>query len=128
MSDFLLDTTVFVDLYRGDPAARAILDDLIAGRLQGSFSPISVLELWMGQMSAGEERFHRSVLALLEEAPVTSIIAERAGVLLGSLSGSIRETIIRDAVIAAAGDIRGEPVVTRNTRDFERLQVAVRAY
>lgn len=128
MSDFLLDTTVFIDYYRGDPNARDIFEEVLAGRQEGSFSPMSVLELWMGNTSDREEQFYRDILVVLEEAPLNHIIAERAAGLLRSLGGDFRETLVRDALIAATAGERGEPIYTRNARDFQRFGVEVRAY
>ncbi|MBI2888178.1 MAG: PIN domain-containing protein [Chloroflexi bacterium] len=127
MSDFLLDTTVFIDYYRGDPSAQAILEGVLAGRLSASFSPMSVLELWMGNLSSEEEGTYRDLLSLLEEATLTSTVAEQAARLLKGVN-NFRETLIRDALIAATALQRNEPIYTRNTRDCRTLNADINTY
>ncbi len=128
MSNLLLDTTIFIDYYRGDPGALEVMEEVFQERLRASFSPISILELWLVNMSVEEENVYRRILPYLEEAPLTRPIALRAAESLRSLELSLREAMIRDALIAATASERGEPVCTRNTRDFQRLGVSIRPY
>lgn len=47
---------------------------------------------------------------------------------LRGLSPRRAEAMFRDALIAATASERGEVVITRNVKDFQRLGVNVQAY
>lgn len=107
MADVLVDTDVFVDHLRG-----AI--ELRAGRHRLHYSVITRAELFAGS-SATDVAAH--LLGPLREIPVDRDIADRAGRVR-------RETGIRlpDALIAATALVQKLDLVSRNTRDFERVR------
>ncbi len=99
---------MFIDHLRG---ARAI------GRSTegASFSVITRCELFAGH--ASDERRVRSLLASLNEIAVDGAIAERAGRLRRE-----RSLRIADALIAATAMRHELELVTRNVRDFGRVE------
>jgi predicted nucleic acid-binding protein len=129
VTDFLLDTTFFIDLRRGiNRGAQSLWDQLQAGETTAAYSPITIYELWVGQrLDRAEEVFYEAVLNLLEEAPLTSAMAKAAAAWLRQM-GSVSESLIRDALIAATAVARGDTVRTLNARDFSRFPVEVEPY
>ena len=128
MADFLLDTTLFIDYYRRDSGADAIIASVISGSISAAYSPITVFELWQGRMNRQEHLTHEATLSLLQEAVLTSNSAKMAGTWLRRFSSTTREAVIRDALIAASAAERGETIYTRNPRDFLRFYPDVRTY
>jgi predicted nucleic acid-binding protein len=128
VADALLDTTFFIDYHRGDAKARDLWLQIHEGTLSASFSSVTVFELWVGTLTRQEEVVYRALLMMMEEAPLTSAEAELAATWLRALSPQVSETVIRDAFIAATGERRGEPIYTRNVRDFTRFYSDVRSY
>ena len=109
MGDVLVDTDVFVDHLRGARAMTAAVEGTI------SYSVITRAELFAGQR--GDEDTINVLLGPFSELSVDRAIAERAGRLRRTLP--IR---MPDALIAATALERGLDLMTRNRRDFERVQ------
>ena len=107
VSDLLLDTDVLVDSFRG---ARA----LEVGRARAWYSVVTLCELFAGERV--NEDLVRITLSLFTEIPVDRTIAERAGRI--RRSSGIR---IADALIAATAVLHDLEIVTRNRRDFARV-------
>jgi predicted nucleic acid-binding protein len=130
VADALFDTSFFIDVRRaGHPGAVSLWSELLSGRITGAYSPVTVYELWVGQsMTREEEVFFETAFEILEEAPLTAEASRRAGFWLRGLARTTAEKRVRDALIAATADVRGEPVCTGNVRDFLRLGVSVRPY
>jgi predicted nucleic acid-binding protein len=103
----LIDTDVFVDHLRGVRA--------LAGIARGSYSSITRAELFAGRQD--EEILVQGVLAPYQEIPVDRRIAERAGRVRRST-----RLDIPDALIAATALEHGLELMTRNARDFARVQ------
>jgi predicted nucleic acid-binding protein len=79
MADVLLDTTVFIDYYRGHEGARSVIEQILTGALTASFSPITTLEVGLfRRIGIDEQTAYRKLMSLLDEAPLTSAVAERA--------------------------------------------------
>lgn len=108
MADLLLDTDVLVDSFRG---ARR----LEVGRDRASYSVITRCELVAGR--GVNEDLVRATLGLFDEIAIDRPIAERAGRI--RRAADVR---IADALIAATALTRGLELVTRNRRDFERVE------
>jgi predicted nucleic acid-binding protein len=130
MTDTILDTTFFIDLRRGNHrGARAMWQRIRAGEISASYSPVTVYELWVGQrFDRDEELFYEAVMQLLEEVPLTSAAARQAAVWLRGMRENLTESLIRDALIAATGHLRGEQECSANRRDFARLGLEVLPY
>ncbi len=129
MTDALFDTTFFIDLRRADPAAERIWEMVRRGEFTGAYSVLTVFELWVGRgITRTEEVFYEANFQLLEEAEVTSGIAQRVATWIRGIRASIPEALSRDALIAATAVARGEPIYTRNVRDMQRFAVSVVRY
>ena len=128
MADALLDTTVFIDYYRGDAGAKDLIDAVIDGSLTASYSSLTSFEIWIGIGNREEEIDFLAVLSQCEEAPLTASMARTAAIWLKGRSLRRAEGLFRDALIAATANERGEAICTRNVRDFERLSIDVRTY
>jgi predicted nucleic acid-binding protein len=124
----LLDTTFFIDLYRGDPSAAEVFNGIFAGEALGDYSPITAFELWSGRLLAVEEDFYEAILAHLSEATLTTGAAKRAGAWLRGLPAPTNERLTRDALIAATAEELHQSICTRNVRDFQRFPVDLLPY
>jgi predicted nucleic acid-binding protein len=123
MPGWMLDSVALIDWYCGRKGVASYLDPILAGEEQGAFSTVTELELWQG-IRAGEEEDHEAMLALLERVPLDSAIARRAGQ-LRQMAGLDRLSL-PDAAIAASAEVTDRTLLTRNTRDFRRLDQVLR--
>ena len=73
------------------------------------------LEAWLRRVAGGDDA--------LPVLPVTVEVAERRGLLVGSLDATGHTPQAADSLIAATALVHNLTVVTRNTRDFERCGV-----
>ena len=128
MADAFFSRTVFIDCYRGDRGAEALMNLVLAGSITASYSAITSFEIWSGISSVQEESDYLLFLAFCDEVALTGSIARRAALMLRGVTVRRAEALSRDALIAATASERGEPAFTRNTRDFRRLYSNVRSY
>lgn len=107
-ADVLIDTDVFIDHLRGAQRLRAP-----EGR--ACYSSITRCELFAGRFV--DEEVVRTLLGGFAELPVDRNVAERAGRIR-------RETGLRtpDALIAATALEHGLTLLSRNARDFSRVE------
>ena len=119
MPDWTLDSVALIDWYCGRRGIFPYLEEIIAQRSRGFFSTVSELELWQG-IRPGEEEKHEAMLSLMERVPLDQAIARRAGLLRQQIG--LQKLSLPDAAIAATSELLGCPLLTRNTRDFERLK------
>lgn len=121
----LLDATFLVDLVRGDPAARALLEAAEEGSEAVRVPAAALAKFW----EAVERSRHpprdlervEAVLASAASAPFTAEHARRAGRILGRATREGHPMDPFDAMVAAAAVEADEALVTRNVRDFERV-------
>lgn len=107
MAEVLVDTDIFVDHLRG--AAR-----IVVGQDVVHYCVITRAELFAGR--AMEVDAIRELLAPFREIEIDRLIAERAGRLRRE-----RHVPMADAIIAATALERELALVTRNVRDFDRI-------
>ena len=112
----LVDTSVLVDVLRGDDAARRALRD---ARARGPLHSSTVVraEVLTG-MRPAEERATRRLLDSLVWHPVDGTVAEEAGRLGRRWRPSYSGIDIADLLIAATATTLDLPVLTRNVRHF----------
>jgi toxin FitB len=132
MDNVLLDTNVISEVMkpRPDPRVRQFLRDasdpwlctitlheLVFGA-ERSPDPVRRAKLleWIARMTG--EFAVRTIV-------VDNEVAERSGRLRALAAAQGRTTSVVDAVIAAAGQIRGLTIATRNIRDFRAFGVAL---
>jgi len=129
VTDGILDTSFFIDLKNADRGANDLWGQIQSGSFGAAFSVLTPYELWVAEFfDVEDEIFFSHAFSGLDEAVLTRSAAARAGGWLRSLTRASRERRLRDALIAATAFERGEPVYTRNVRDFLRFPVQVRPY
>jgi len=130
----ILDTSFLLDLKDGDPDAFGRATRMYEGGTVQRIAVPSVMELQYGAAlvrSDDERRRIENLLTMYSVVPLYTETARRAGELLAradrgedGASGVDNE----DALIAATAERVGEPVLTRNTDDFSRLNVETESY
>lgn len=113
----VFDTNVLIDNLNGVAAARAEL----ARYESVTISVITWIEVMAGAADDAEEAQLRAFLGTFALRELTQEIADRAA--------SIRRTTrlrLPDAIIRATADSLGQLLVTRNTRDFDAQDPAIR--
>lgn len=128
----LLDTSFLIDLMNGDQEAIATARELEADLVQQRLSAMTLFELYYGvarsvQSEAEREKIE-GVLASKPIHPADASVMRKAGRLSGALANDGTPVGDGDVIIGATADIVGEPVLTRNVDDFERLGVDVERY
>ncbi|MFV0253418.1 MAG: type II toxin-antitoxin system VapC family toxin [Beutenbergiaceae bacterium] len=112
----LVDTSVLIDVLRGEASAAAVLRDArTAGPLHAS--EVTRLEVLAG-MRAAEEPATRSLLAILDWHPLDSRVAAFAGELGRRWLPSNRGIDSTDLAIAATAVLLNAPLLTRNVKHF----------
>jgi predicted nucleic acid-binding protein len=119
LTDYLLDTTVFIDYFRGRQEALTYFNAIFNGEVSGAFSVITEAELWEG-LRPGEEQAHEQLLSLLRPVEVDRVIARRGGELRRYFKD--QGLGMPDALIAATAETTDAALVTRNQRHFQALQ------
>jgi len=121
---------VFIDYWRGDQAAFALIDSIRTGQLSASYCTITATELW--QYSRLDRREEIEYVALtryfLTEAPITGSAGIQAGQWLRPYSRSRRRRLCADALIAATAQERGEMIRTRNYRHIRLFYPKYQTY
>lgn len=129
----ILDTTLLIDLLRGDAKARSAVADLEKqGELLWIPTP-ALFELWEGVERADRpEKERRKISDVLDDYTVLPFDREhtaRAGSLSGALvrRGEMIDPV--DAQIAGVALAEGRAVLTRNAKHFHRVPgLAVETY
>lgn len=128
----LLDTSFLVDLMAGDEDAIRKARELERDLVQQRVSSMTLFELYYGVARATDSVDERDrVESVLESKPVhpaDTVALRKAGRLAGELQNDGRPVDDGDVVIGATAAIVDEPVLTRNTDDFQRLDVDVDTY
>lgn len=116
----LVDTSVLIDVLRGEAAAGAVLRDArTVGPLHAS--EVTRLEVLAGMRSA-EETATRSLLAILDCHPLDSRVAELAGQLGRRWLPGNRGIDSADLAIAATAMLLDAPLLTRNVKHFPMFE------
>jgi predicted nucleic acid-binding protein len=121
MTTFLCDTNILSELARLRPDTR------VAAWAQGvssmAVSVITVEEITYGLAWKPNPRildwFQEYLSAYSEILPITAEIAERSGILRGTLRARGRTRTQADMLIAATAQAHGLTLATRNAKDFE---------
>jgi predicted nucleic acid-binding protein len=113
----LLDTTVAVDHLRGDAAAVALLDGLLAGGEELLASEVTRFELVAG-VRPRERTALEDFFAALDWVPVTEAVAREAGDLARRYRRSHSGIGAADFLIAATASLLDAEPLTTNVRHF----------
>lgn len=119
------DTSFIIDLLRGDKNANRLLDIVEKEARPQKVSSVTVLELYEGvARSQTPDTKRERILEILETKHVVSAdhtVMRKAGKLSGELITDGERIEREDCVIAATALLNDEPVITRNTKHFGRI-------
>lgn len=129
----ILDATFLIDLARGDPGARAFLEEAERGSEALRVAPSALAKLAEGveraRVRPREMVRIRELLVAGIEASFTGEHAWRAGELLARAERDGVPLDPFDAMTAAIALKEDEALVTRNARDYERIpELRLRTY
>ncbi len=124
---YLLDTSFAIDFLRGEPAALQRFARLFEDGDEPYMNDVVLCELAVGQRRTDDPSFVAFVRAVsfVQPGPDAAI---QAGVWRRVARQGGRTLNLADALIAAAADGLGAPVLTRNERDFALTPVRVEGY
>ncbi len=122
MADYLLDTTVLIQQFRGRPRVRQWIESALARGDTMATTPVNVAEAFAGAHAAERPYWD----ALLRELTIYPVYGED-----GVRAGSLRYDLARrgivlhtpDALIAAIAANRQLPLVTANVKDFQNAGI-----
>jgi predicted nucleic acid-binding protein len=110
----VLDTTVLVDVLRGDPAARSYLMGLDRPPACSEVSRVEVVRgLRSRERPAADRLFDE-----LEWCPVDEVIARTAGELGRAIRSSHRNIGPVDLIVAATAKLLERPLATSNVKHY----------
>lgn len=129
----ILDSSFLIDLMDSRTDAVAQARQLESASVPRTVPTMVLTELYVGvgyaERTGREARRVETVVESCPIADVTERIARRAGRIIGQLKRDGEPVSKGDALIAATGLVRDEPVLTRNVADFSRVPgLAVRSY
>lgn len=113
IEEWLFDSGVLFDLYKGRQRARVYFDRLVDGSLRGYVSVISEAEMWRG-LRPGEVEDHEALLSLFIVLPLDSRAARLAGTWMQRYES--RGLGWMDALIVATARQADLTVLTRDAR------------
>jgi predicted nucleic acid-binding protein len=120
----LVDTDVLIDYLRGHPEAGSFLESRLD---EVSISAVSVAELYQGVREGRERTLLARMVSALTVLPLTTDIAERAGL----FRRDYRATTgcgLADCVIAATAARHGLELATLNGKHFRMLERVLTPY
>lgn len=120
---YLFDTTLLIDIARGNGNAATVASDLSRQGVAGT-SVVNVAECLRGA-HARERPFWDQMFGTLTVWPLDVTDAKLAGRTMYQLARAGFQVAIADALIAATARRVQATVVTNNVRDFEHLGVPI---
>lgn len=120
MAGKLLDTTVLIDLSRGNPNAADFIDNAFQSQTALFVSIISAMELIAGCRNKTEVEQAKNLIATFNLVHLSPIDTAKAYSLILTYSKSHNLTI-PDALIAAAALTQKLELATDNERDFRMI-------
>ncbi len=119
----VVDTSVWIDFFRGEAGAVTRVDGLLAQGSVAFTGPIRA-EVLSGARSRADYEHLRSLFDGLVAVPDPPALWERVAEYRFALARGGFQAEIVDLAIAVATFARGDRLLTRN-RDFERIQTVV---
>ncbi len=120
MPEYLFDSTVLVDNFRGKQVVALFVQPVLDGSATAWFSVITEAELWAGIKIPSEQPRYEALFALMKRAPVNKNIARLAGAFYGRHKA--QGLSLPDALIAATAKVYRKTLLTRNTKHFALLR------
>ncbi len=116
----ILDTTIIVDLLRGEEKAVQKFTELEAKHIPLSTTSITLFEIEQGMTERQREKI-ASLWASLNILSFDAAAAQEAGVIHAALKKSGLVIDPEDSMIAGIAVVQHEAVITRNRKHFERV-------
>ncbi len=123
MSDVLIDSSAWVDFFRGDRAAVARVDPLLAGDRAAICGPITA-EVVSGARTLAVFNELRARLRGINQLPDPSDIWDRVAEARFNLARQGIQAHLADLVIAVTANVHGHSLLTRD-KDFVRIAKVV---
>lgn len=120
----VLDTTVLIDVIRGDEVAVAFLASLEAIPICSEITRVEVLR----GMRSAEREATAALLGEIDWAPVNERVSTRAGELGRSWRTSHPGIATADLTIAATAELSGRVLATTNLRHYPMFEGLERPY
>lgn len=119
MDEVLFDTSVIIDHLRGVSAASILMSKVQNGEIMGFISVITEAELFAGKdmEDEGKEKYVADMIGLFAKISVDSHIARIAGTFRRK-----HNVFLPDCIIAATAFTQGYKLLTKNTKDFEKIK------
>jgi tRNA(fMet)-specific endonuclease VapC len=124
VSEYLADTTVLIDFFRGRQHVRELFHRLEEAGHQLCCCDVTICEIYVG-MRPRERHRTESFLRDLHYLPSSRAIAERAGTWCHEYRQTGMTLDFPDALIAATAEAHAAIVLTANTRHFPFPDLAV---
>ena len=120
----ILDTSAIIDFFRGNAAIRTKLQALEEDGTVFSTTVISVVEMFRGIDVSNREKVKEldEYFGGVELLALTPESAREAGIISSMLRGTGLLIEPEDCMIAGIAKTKGEPILTRNTKHFERIR------
>ena len=120
MADMLPDTTVLIDLARGDSRAADFVDNALQKKKLLYISIVSAMELFVGCRNKNEVATAKKLLANFHAIHMSPGISQKAYYLIQEfgLSHGLR---IPDALIAATALVESLELMSDNERHFHQI-------
>ena len=129
LADILLDATVFLDYRNGVQGAHTLFEQIVRKEVSASVSPFTVFQLWgRADLDRQAEMGYTSMLAFLDDAPLTVQAAKTAGLWIASIPPEERGGLLSYALLVATAAERGEQICTRNMEPFRHFPSELREY
>lgn len=123
-SRLLFDTDVLIDHLRGDPQAKAYLEERTETPM---VSAVTIAELFAGVREGKERQLLATFLRIFEIVAVSPRIAERGGLIRRDYKRS-HNIGLPDAIIAATAEHERASLITLNDRHFPMLEDVIVPY
>jgi predicted nucleic acid-binding protein len=120
----LIDTNIFIDYFRGRPAAIDYFENLNEGAV---LSVLVLTELLAGVRNNKERAFITRLSDVYDMLPVSFEVAQLAGEYMQTY-GRSHGTGIIDALLAATAKVHRLKLVTLNIKHFPMLEDAIAPY
>ena len=126
--EYLVDTNLLFDYYRGNKSAKNYFDMLKEGKVKFSISVITESEIWCGIKDDVELLYWLALIDQVECINVDSKIARKAGDIFkkyGHYMGKTKKNDYRfmgDAFIAATAHVCDLKLLTANIKHFKQLE------
>ncbi len=121
----ILDTSFLIDVMRGKPSSKELLQRLIEKGTPITITAPSVFELFSGITQSSkpilEKEKVQTILKHQAQWPLEEESAELGGTIYGKLAQQGQTIEAIDAMIAAIALTHHEPVLTANVKHFSRI-------